>query len=153
MSSAYGKLPDKEIIVPSFLPLQETLDDGLKVQICELALQPQQLLDEVHLLLNHVIEEGKTYPHEHVLDLDGFQAYFQTGFVLKDFNNKVYGAFYVKPNFPGRCSHICNGGFIVKPECRGLGVGKALGRSYLKIAPAMGYKASIFNLVFENNTV
>ena len=26
----------------------------------------------------------------------------------------VAGCFYVKPNFPGRCSHVCNGGFIVR---------------------------------------
>ena len=30
----------------------------------------------------------------------------------------VAGCFYVKPNFPGRCSHVANGGFIVR--CRHL---------------------------------
>ena len=23
----------------------------------------------------------------------------------------IIGCFYVKPNYPGRCSHVCNGGF------------------------------------------
>ena len=26
--------------------------------------------------------------------------------------------FYVKPNFPGRCAHVCNGGFITKKNFR-----------------------------------
>ena len=31
----------------------------------------------------------------------------------------ILGCFYIKPNFPGRCAHICNGGFIVNPNYRG----------------------------------
>ncbi len=36
-------------------------------------------------------------------------------------------------------------------SARGLGVGKALAETFLVIAPALGYKASLFNLVFVNN--
>ena len=41
------------------------------------------------------------------------QGYFlsHAAFVVRDVaSGAVLGAFYVKPNFPGRCSHICNGG-------------------------------------------
>lgn len=74
---------------------------------------------------------------------------------LLDPNSTVvaYGTFYIKPNFPGRCSHvsylsnllsefdihwICNGGFIVNKDHRGKGVGKLMATSFLKIAPALG---------------
>ncbi len=52
-----------------------------------------------------------------------FRAYFLSGeaFVAK-LEGKVVGTFYVKPNFPGRCSHICNGGFIVDESVRGNGL-------------------------------
>jgi hypothetical protein len=30
----------------------------------------------------------------------------------------VLGAFFLKPNFPGRCSHISNAGFIVQPAMK-----------------------------------
>lgn len=64
---------------------------------------------------------------------------------------QIVTGFYIKPNFPGRCSHICNGGFIVMQDQRGNGVGKVMGKAYLQLAPLMGYKASVFNLVFEDN--
>jgi len=34
---------------------------------------------------------------------------------------------------------------------RGRGVGKALGESYLYYAPRLGYRYSVFNLVYANN--
>ncbi|KAG1739135.1 uncharacterized protein EDB91DRAFT_1284984 [Suillus paluster] len=63
----------------------------------------------------------------------------------------VAGFYYVKPNYPGRSSHICNAGFIVPPSQRGSGYGRVLAKSYLHYAPALGYKASVFNLVYNNN--
>lgn len=84
-------------------------------------------------LLNHELEEGRSWPFESQLSLDGFRAYFlsHAAFVVRravDGDNddedkgededghgdRVLGAFYVKPNFPGRCAHICNGGFITR---------------------------------------
>ncbi|KAF9243148.1 hypothetical protein BU15DRAFT_86550 [Melanogaster broomeanus] len=63
----------------------------------------------------------------------------------------VAGFYYVKPNYPGRSSHICNAGFIVPPSQRGGGYGRILAKSYLHYAPKLGYKASVFNLVYVNN--
>ncbi|KAK0551989.1 hypothetical protein OC846_003073 [Tilletia horrida] len=63
----------------------------------------------------------------------------------------VAGFYYVKPNYPGRSSHICNGGFVVVPIHRGLSLGLTLGKSYLYYAPKLGYKGSVFNLVYVNN--
>ena len=34
---------------------------------------------------------------------------------------------------------------------RGLGAGVAMGEAFKVLVPAIGYKASVFNLVFENN--
>ncbi|KAL9940135.1 hypothetical protein V8E36_000840 [Tilletia maclaganii] len=63
----------------------------------------------------------------------------------------VAGFYYVKPNYPGRSSHICNGGFVVSPLQRGLSIGHTLGKSYLHYAPQLGYRGSVFNLVYVNN--
>ncbi|OCH86081.1 hypothetical protein OBBRIDRAFT_797525 [Obba rivulosa] len=63
----------------------------------------------------------------------------------------VAGCYYVKPNYPGRSSHICNAGFLVPPNMRGKGIGIVLGRSYLHYGPRLGYEASVFNLVYVNN--
>lgn len=49
-------------------------------------------------------------------------------------------------------SQICNAGFVVCPNHRGNGYGSILGRSYLHYGPKLGYRASVFNLVYVNNT-
>ena len=46
---------------------------------------------------------------------------------------------------------MCNSGFLINTNERGLGLGKELGRKYLQIAPQIGYVYSVFNLVFETN--
>ncbi|KZT05359.1 uncharacterized protein LAESUDRAFT_737507 [Laetiporus sulphureus 93-53] len=63
----------------------------------------------------------------------------------------VAGCYYVKPNYPGRSSHICNAGFLVPVSQRAKGVGRVLARSYLYYGPRLGYEASVFNLVYVNN--
>lgn len=64
---------------------------------------------------------------------------------------EILGAFYLKPNFPGWCSHICNAGFIVQPAMRGQGIGRWMAETMLAIAPTKGYTAVMFNLVFATN--
>lgn len=60
-------------------------------------------------------------------------------------------AYYIKPNYPGRSSHMCNAGFMVPTASRGLGLGRIAARSYLFYGPACGYRGSVFNLVYANN--
>ncbi|KAF8504780.1 hypothetical protein F5888DRAFT_1853328 [Russula emetica] len=69
----------------------------------------------------------------------------------RSWEDALVGFYYVKPNYPGRSSHICNAGFIISPVHREFGYGKTLGKSYLHYGPALGYKASVFNLVYANN--
>ena len=47
------------------------------------------------------------------------------------------GTFYIKPNYPGRSSHVCNGGFIVTDAARNRGVGRLMGEGYLEWAPKL----------------
>jgi GNAT superfamily N-acetyltransferase len=69
----------------------------------------------------------------------------------KDWSKECLGTFYIKPNYPGRSSHICNAGFIVTDAARNRGVGRLMGESYLDWAPKLGYSYSVFNLVYETN--
>ena len=41
---------------------------------------------------------------------------------------------------------------MIPPHHRQSGYGKTLGRSFLHYGPLLGYKASVFNLVYTNNT-
>ena len=114
---------------------------------------PQET-EAVRTLLNQVIIDGQTYPQEQPVTEAEFAAYWliKDAFVVRESNSKeIFGAFYLKPNFPGRCNHICNAGFIVQPEQRGKGIGKFMGEKMLEIAPSRCYTAVMFNLVFETN--
>lgn len=136
------------------LPFQTTLRNQTQVELD--GMQPQEQ-EAVRALLNTVILEGETYPQNRPLSEVEFAAYWmsQDAFVVRDTSKKpktpVVGAFYLKPNFPGRCSHICNAGFIVQPRWRGQGMGRLMGEAMLKLAAQKGYSAVMFNLVFATN--
>lgn len=113
---------------------------------------------------NMEIERGDTYPFFETLDLDAFQNYwfglFAAVMVLgdsptlegtKEWEKECLGTFYVKPNYAGRCSHICTAGFLVNAGIRGKGIGRTLTDCYLQWAPRLGFTYSVFNLVFETN--
>lgn len=106
-------------------------------------------------LMNLIIRQGKAWPFDQEFDsIESYASYFlsHAAFVAKR-QGLVVGTFYIKPNFPGRCSHVCNGGFISAPEARGLGIGTIMGLCFLKFAHQLGYRSSYFNLVFASNTV
>lgn len=119
--------------------------------------QSSQEVETGRKLMNDVIVEGKAWPFEPTFETEeSFRAYFlsHSAFVVREAaTNSILGCFYVKPNFPGRCSHICNGGFIVDEAARGNRVGTLMGACFLKFAKDLGYTAAYFNLVFESNHV
>ncbi|MDB9528268.1 GNAT family N-acetyltransferase [Oscillatoria sp. CS-180] len=116
--------------------------------------------ETVRTLFNQIVLEGNSYPQSNPLSVEAFANYWLKGdaFVVRclskeqvlDVSNLV-AAFYIKPNFPGRCSHICNAGFIVAPEMRGQGLGRLMGEVMLELAKERGYRAVMYNLVFETN--
>ncbi|KAL6055348.1 N-acetyltransferase aca1 [Balamuthia mandrillaris] len=138
------------------LPITATLKDGRTT--LELDYIKEEEHEVVRAMLNEVIEEGMTYPQREVLDPQEFREYFlkADAFVARlveggESPYEVVGTFYIKPNFPGRCDHICNGGFIVKPAYRQLGIGRAMAEHFLDFARRLGYRAAMFNLVFATN--
>ncbi|KAJ7106053.1 hypothetical protein C8R43DRAFT_218374 [Mycena crocata] len=136
------------------------------------------LVEYLGAVMAQEVEDGRTYPQE-IMSLDNFRSYFFAGDVLvaivgadgtagpegtetsltiqetrqgRSWEECVAGYYYVKPNYPGRSSHICNGGFVVPPTQRAKGYGAALAKSYVHYAPKLGYRASVFNLVYTNNS-
>lgn len=140
------------------LPVRKTLRNGTAVELDWM--QPQER-EQVRALFNTIVTEGNTYPQFYPLTVDEFHAYWlnRDAFVVRtteatelgSLDNATVGAFFIKPNFPGRCSHICNAGFIVHPKMRGQGMGRLMGEAMLQLASHLGYSAVMFNLVFETN--
>lgn len=78
----------------------------------------------------------------------------------RDWESECLGSFYIKPNYPGlckllflfrprpawhvtyedylgRCSHVCNAGFLTATAARGQGTGMIMGKAYLDYAPKL----------------
>ena len=102
-----------------------------------------------------VVERGEGFPQRPPLTEADFEAYWGSGVqsvAVARHQGTVVGAYYLKPNFPGRAAHIANAGYVVDGAWRGRGVGRALVEDSLVEAHRAGFDAMQFNLVFESNT-
>ena len=128
---------------------------------------PKSLIAYLCDQINKEIEGGDTYPMMEPFAADNFGSYWFQNFGAimllgnveraedvvegKDWSRECLGSFYIKPNYPGRSSHVCNAGFLVTDAARNRGVGRLMGEAYLDWAPRLGYTYSVFNLVYETN--
>lgn len=56
---------------------------------------------------------------------------------------------YVLTSMLGRCSHICNAGFMTTNAARGKGVGQVMGETYLEFAPQLVNYSSHYDVVYH----
>jgi GNAT superfamily N-acetyltransferase len=105
-------------------------------------------------IFRSVIRSGDTYAFSPDLDEEnGLKSWFIPGaqVFVAETEEKIVGTFFVKPNQPGLGSHVANAGFMVDPETRGSGVGRAIGEYALTWAKQQGYQAMQFNFVVSTN--
>ncbi|KAF8891779.1 hypothetical protein BD779DRAFT_1610503 [Infundibulicybe gibba] len=154
--SAYGDIlpPSRSTILsPTVWPVAQASAGGKYLTVHHLTLSVARKWDG---LVEYLAGEGE-------MGQQTFEAYFFAADVFvgivgadsdswKEWEECIVGYYYVKPNYPGRSSHICNAGFVVPPRHRGMGYGSVLSRSYVHYAPRLGYRGSVFNLVYVNNT-
>ncbi len=136
-------------------PLDAKLKDGTPVQLVLAGHKDVELLRQLYRV---IVAEGTSYPHDRFPDQDDFMEYWFRGkstvaAYLRDRTRdaQMLGAFYLKPNWPGRARQVANAGFIVAPEWRNKGMGWLLGATMLQYAKELGYRSVIFNLVFSEN--
>jgi GNAT superfamily N-acetyltransferase len=158
-------------IAPSQVTLRDRVTTATIIPFSAPNQVPLTLLTYLCDQLGREIEKGDTYPMVEPLPLESFGPYWfgifgavmllgeiEDGRALHemarqgcDWERECLGSFYIKPNYPGRSSHVCNGGFLVTDASRNRGVGRLMGESYLDWAPKLGYTYSVFNLVYETN--
>ncbi|MCJ1311443.1 hypothetical protein MMC25_005114 [Agyrium rufum] len=160
-----------QTIVPRQVTLRDRITIASLIPFSSSDQIPSSLMSYLSDQLNAEIEKGDTYPMISPLPLATFGPYWFQNFgaimILgevnsveevhameqhgNDWTSNCLGSFYIKPNYPGRSSHVCNGGFLVTDAARNKGVGRLMGEGYLEWAPKLGYTYSVFNLVYETN--
>ncbi len=136
-------------------PIQARLKDGMPVELVQAGASDLSAVQELYRV---IVEEGISYPHQQPLDADGTWDYWFSGkstvaaYVSeRRGRSNLVGAFYLKPNWPGRARKVANAGFIVAPEWRNQGLGWLLGATMLEYAKNLGFHSVLFNLVFSEN--
>jgi len=138
-------------------PIRSTLKNGAPVQ---LSLADERDIEPLKTLYRVIVGEGNSYPHDQFPYHEEFMNYWfhdKTTVVAyvpdRERASKMAGAFYLKPNWPGRAQHVANAGFIVAPEWRNNALGRLLGETMLAYARQLGYRSVLFNLVFSENLI
>jgi len=137
-------------------PIDARLKDGSPVQ---LVLADQNDVEPLRRLYRVIVEEGTSYPHDRMPDQEEFLDYWFRGKSTvaaysrsRDAHtDEMLGAFYLKPNWPGRARQVANAGFMVAPLWRNRGLGWLLGATMLQYAKELGYRSVLYNLVFSEN--
>ena len=163
--------PSRPALPANIRPRQVTLRDrqsvATVVPFVSRGQVPPSLLRYLSDQFAKEIEGGDTYPMMEPIPFEKFSAYWLQNFAGimllgkinspdevvegKDWSQECLGSFYIKPNYPGRSSHVCSAGFLVTDLARNRGVGRLMGEAYLDWAPKLGYTYSVFNLVYETN--
>lgn len=155
------QIPGKIELPPTIISRQVTLRDRTTIAtllpFSSASQVPPRLMQYLADVLNAEIEKGDTYPMISQLPLASFGSYWFQNFGAVmflgeissldeiaameargvDWKDMCLGSFYIKPNYPGRSSHVCNAGFLVTNASRNRGVGRLMGEGYLDWAPKL----------------
>jgi ribosomal protein S18 acetylase RimI-like enzyme len=128
-----------------------SLPDGTTVQLGPLRADH---VEDLWIIFVDAVARGDGYPQTPPLTRQVFEdtwirpVTMTVGAVIDD---RLAGAYYLKPNQPGLGAHIANAGYIVDRTIRRGGIGRLLVADSVERAPLAGFDAVQFNFVFESN--
>ena len=100
-----------------------------------------------------ITEAGETFPYDPAwTSSQAKDVWTSPGHVVvAEEDGAVLGSASMGTNRPGRGAHVATASFMVNPDARGRGVGRALGEYAVEWARRGGYAAMQFNAVVETN--
>ena len=110
--------------------------------------------DAIWAIARAVIAPGDTYLFDPSTSREDALAYWlqpaHRCFVAEH-QGTVVGTYVLKANQPGLGAHVANAAFMVAPDARGHGTGRAMGEHALAEARRLGFRAMQFNFVVSTN--
>jgi GNAT superfamily N-acetyltransferase len=110
--------------------------------------------DEMFEAYALVVEQGGAFPRQPPANEEMFRQAWLEGkaaVAAARVDGRFAGSYFLQASFPGTVVTIANAGFLVVPELRGRGIGRALAEHSFEQARRLGFEAMMFNLVFERN--
>jgi ribosomal protein S18 acetylase RimI-like enzyme len=101
-----------------------------------------------------VVTGGDTYAYNPDISREQALAAWMAPNVLTyvaDHDGQIAGTYILKANQPGLGAHVANAAFMVSPQTRSRGIGRAMGEHCLNEARSLGFRAMQFNLVVSTN--
>jgi L-amino acid N-acyltransferase YncA len=109
--------------------------------------------NSIWTMFQAVVRHGDAFVYESIENDEAFSIWFGpdvSPFVAEE-KGEVVGAYYLRPNFPGRGRHVANASYVVGERSRGRGIGRSLGVHSVHAAVELGYAAIQFNCVVATN--
>jgi len=106
-------------------------------------------------IIKAVIAGGDTYVFPPETSRDEMLEYWYAPdkyVYVAEQDDEIVGTFWLKPNYPGLGSHVCNAAYMVAPEAAGKGIGRKMADFSLDEARRLGFTAMQFNFVVASNT-
>lgn len=108
----------------------------------------------VWAMFQHVAAVGEAFAYDASTSESAARALWfeppSSPFVAED-GSRVIGTYYLRPNQPGRGSHIANAGYMVADDARGRGIASARCAHSIATARRLGFTAMQFNFVVATN--
>ncbi len=104
---------------------------------------------------NEVVEGGVAFPQTEALTRETAVGFFAsqsfTGVAVEQDADEPVGLYILHPNNVGRCGHISNASYAVRPALRGRHIGEALVRHSMETGKRLGFRILQFNAVVRTN--
>ena len=118
--------------------------------------------DAIWNIFHEIVAAGDTYAFDPQMSREDALAYWfradthtyvaeQLGHASRAEDRHLVGTYILRSNQSGAGSHVANAAFMVAPNARGQGVGRAMGEHCLSEARRLGFRAMQFNFVVSTN--
>jgi len=110
--------------------------------------------DAIWQIFHDVVAAGDTYAFDvGISRQDALGYWFQanTRTYVAESRGRIVGTYILRPNQSGGGSHVANAAFMVAPDARGQGIGRAMAEHCLSEGRRIGFHAMQFNFVVSTN--